>query len=154
MGSAPAGGDIALGSAAQKQAGEAQAQSMSTRGFVNPGPGSHTPDTPNTAPAAGDVAGMPLPHLPALSHSMQPSCPQQHAVVCPISHCLCSLQLEAFSLGPASTLMWQAQELRCVACHAEADPDGAFSKEAQTAAAESQAAGMGTGGSIKVCTCQ
>ena len=70
MGSAPAGDDMALGSAAQKQAGEAQAQSMSTRGFVNPGAGSRTPDTPNTGPAAGDVAGMPPPYLLALSLSM------------------------------------------------------------------------------------
>ena len=32
----------------------------------------------------------------------------------------------------------------------EADPDGAFSKDAQNAAAEEQASGMSTGGSIKV----
>ena len=35
---------------------------------------------------------------------------------------------------------------------AEADPGGAFSKDAQNAAAEKQVAGMGTGGSIKVKT--
>ena len=49
----PAGADSALGSAAQKAAGEAQAQSMSTRGFVNPGAGSNTPDSTNMAPVAG-----------------------------------------------------------------------------------------------------
>lgn len=70
MGSAPAGNDMALGSAAQKQAGEAQAQSMSTRGFVNPGADDRTPDTPNTGPATGDVAGMPPPYLLELSVSM------------------------------------------------------------------------------------
>ena len=49
----PAGADQALGSAAQKAAGEAQAQSMSTRGFINPGAYSNTPDSTNTAPVAG-----------------------------------------------------------------------------------------------------
>ena len=58
LGSAPAGADQALGSQAQKEAGEAQAQTMSTRGFVNPGGGGFTPDTDNTAPTGGDVAGM------------------------------------------------------------------------------------------------
>jgi len=43
----------ALGSAAQKAAGEAQAESMSTRGFISP----DRSNTPNTAPAAGDVPG-------------------------------------------------------------------------------------------------
>ena len=59
LGSAPAGADQALGSQAQKEAGEAQAQTMSTRGFVNPGGGGFTPDTDNTAPTGGDVAGKP-----------------------------------------------------------------------------------------------
>ena len=59
LGSAPAGADQALGSQAQKEAGEAQAQTMSTRGFVNPGGGGFTPDTANTAPTTDDVAGMP-----------------------------------------------------------------------------------------------
>ena len=59
LGSAPAGADQALGSQAQKEAGEAQAQTMSTRGFVNPGGGGFTPDTNNTAPTGGDVAGKP-----------------------------------------------------------------------------------------------
>lgn len=49
----PAGADQGLGSAAQKAAGEAQAQSMSTRGFINPGADSNTPDSTNTAPVAG-----------------------------------------------------------------------------------------------------
>lgn len=49
----PAGADQALGSAAQKAAGEAQAQSMSTRGFISPGIDSNTPDTINTTPVAG-----------------------------------------------------------------------------------------------------
>jgi len=43
----------ALGSAAQKAAGEAQAESMSTRGFISP----DRSNSPNTAPAAGDVPG-------------------------------------------------------------------------------------------------
>ena len=70
LGSAPAGADLALGSQAQKEAGEAQAQSMSTRGFVNPGGGGFTPDTANTAPPAGDLAGMrhALLTLPWLGH--------------------------------------------------------------------------------------
>ncbi|CAL5229344.1 g12651 [Coccomyxa viridis] len=51
----PAGADQALGSAAQKAAGEAQAQSMSTRGFINPGADSNTPDSTNTAPVAEHV---------------------------------------------------------------------------------------------------
>ena len=41
-----------------------------------------------------------------------------------------------------------AEEVGCVTDHV--DPDGAFSKEAQTAAAEEQVSGMSTGGSIKV----
>ena len=41
-----------------------------------------------------------------------------------------------------------AEEFGCVTDHV--DPDGAFSKEAQTAAAEEQVSGMSTGGSIKV----
>ena len=70
LGSAPAGADQALGSQAQKEAGEAQAQTMSTRGFVNPGGGGFTPDTANTAPTADDAAGMPRAHLTCngLSH--------------------------------------------------------------------------------------
>ena len=49
----PPAGAEALGSAAQKAAGEAQAQSMSTRGFINPGADGNTPDSTNTAPVAG-----------------------------------------------------------------------------------------------------
>lgn len=58
LGSAPAGADQALGSEAQKAAGEAQAQSMSTLGFVSPGDGSNTPNINNTTLAASDLPGM------------------------------------------------------------------------------------------------
>ena len=189
----PAGADLALGSAAQKAAGEAQAQSMSTRGFINPGSDGNTPDSTNTAPVAGlHIRPVGTGHLHWPSRVLSLWQHQNTLIDTPAPRavqgvgtsvqrifrqalCLCIRKVQATGAKAAlnmhcnsfstesrmvscNSIMWKACCSRTAGAEGancateDVDPDGAFSKEAQTAAAEKQASGMGTGGSIKVRT--